>query len=172
MPHYGTRGLGGSRDTLSMRKAVETDRSIQTITQITITTEFWNIKYAIKLPNRQIGVLIYRLRKVTSGLPGTETRALSIIPSILENRIHNIWFVGSNEQGGSKNLVWAFYWDNKCSSKPKRFYKESRFQQASLWNFNWSLFLVKQHIWAAIGLFHSDSADFLGCTYTCIRNTI
>ena len=90
MPHYGTRGLGDSRDTLHMTKAVETDRSIQNITQITTTTEFWNIKYAIKFSKRQIGVLINRLRKVNLGVPGTETRALSIIPSILENRVYNI----------------------------------------------------------------------------------
>lgn len=73
-----------------MRKAVKTDSSIQNITQITTTTKFWNIKYAIKFPKRQIGVLINRIRKVNSGLPGTETRASSIMSSILEDRVYNI----------------------------------------------------------------------------------
>ena len=82
MLHYGTRVLGGSEGTLYIRKAVKTDNNTQNITQITTTTSFWNIKYAMKLPKRQIGVLISRRRKVNSCLLGTEMCASSIMSSI------------------------------------------------------------------------------------------
>lgn len=99
MLHYGTRVLGGSEGTLYMRKAVKTDSNTQNITKITTTTSFWNIKYAMKLPKRQIGMLISRRRKVNSCLLGTEMCASSIMLSILEDGFYYIRFVSLKEPG-------------------------------------------------------------------------
>lgn len=101
--HYSTRQLGGWEDTIYMRKAIKTDSNIQNTTQRTTTTSFWNMKYAIKLPKRQIGVLINRRRKVNSCLLGTETCASFNMSSIVEDCFYYTWFVSVNELGDSKD---------------------------------------------------------------------
>lgn len=100
--HYSTCQLGGWGD-IYMRKAIKTDSNIQNTTQITTTTSFWNMKYAIKLPKRQIGVLINRRRKVNSCLLGTETCASFIMSSIVEDCFYYTWSVSVNELGDSKD---------------------------------------------------------------------
>lgn len=101
--HYSTRQLGGWGHTIHMRKAIKTDSNIQNTTQITTTTRFWNMKYAIKLPKRQIGVLINRRRKVNSCLLGTDKCASFIMSSITEDCFYYTWFVSVNELGDSKD---------------------------------------------------------------------